>query len=326
MTLTRRGFLAAGGVAAASEFFASGCRMFTGVAGDFDEELSVFLADPHVCADPQYKDWLFTQGEFDRRIAEILAMRPLPRNVVVFGDLCFDHGDIRDYRLARKQIDLLVASGITVTIGMGNHDRRNTFLEVFPEYAKSSPVSGRIVSVVSLGGSDLVLLDSLKGEDGSARGPTDGGLDVDQQEWIASYLPRCSRPTFVAAHHPAKELKIRGRKIAAVLQESRAVVGWLNGHEHYWMKEPVVSYPWEAGNQDTIRGLYLPSAGLWGDIGYVEFHSMATEAWAQLVQKDYWFHSPLRKGEKMPETWTTIVGENDGQVCRFPYERMCRKV
>ena len=320
---TRRDFLTASATAAVAEL--AGCRLFTGGVADFDENLSVFLADPHVCANPEMKRWLYTQGEFDRRIAEILEMCPLPRNVVIFGDLCFDNGDVRDYRLARRQIDLLTAAGIRVTVGMGNHDRRNTFLEVFPEYANGSPVPGRIVSTVSLGAADLVLLDSLKAADGAERGPTEGGLNDAQQEWLAADLPTRTRPTFVAAHHPARELRVKGRKMGAILEDAPKAVGWINGHEHFWMKEPVASYRGEASNQDSIRGLYLPSAGLWGDIGYVEFRTGATQAVAKLVQKDYWFHGHLHEGEEKPETWKAIIEENDGQVCRFPFERAYRK-
>ena len=320
---TRREFLSTAALAAVAGV--SGCRVFTGGAADFDENLSVFLADPHVCANPEMKRWLYTQGEFDRRVAEILAMDPLPRNVVVFGDLCFNNGDVRDYRLARRQIDLLTAAGVRVTLGTGNHDRRNTFLEVFPEAAKGSPVPGRIVSCVSLGHCDLVLLDSLKAADGAERGPTEGELNDAQQEWLAADLPTRTRPTVVAAHHPARELRVKGRKMGSVLQDAPKAVGWINGHEHFWMKEPLGGYFWEASNQDTLRGLYLPSAGLWGDIGYVEFRTGPTAAVAKLVQVDYWFHDHLHEGEEKPETWKTIIAENDGDVCRFPYARAYRK-
>jgi len=54
-----------------------------------------------------------------------------------------------DYRVFREiVVDPLEAVGIRVTLTMGNHDRRDAFLEVFPEYAKTTKVPGRIVSVV----------------------------------------------------------------------------------------------------------------------------------------------------------------------------------
>ena len=42
-------------------------------------------------------------------------------------------------------------AGIPVTICMGNHDRRSTFLEVHPSYAKRTLVPGRIVTVCDAG-------------------------------------------------------------------------------------------------------------------------------------------------------------------------------
>ena len=50
---------------------------------------------------------------------------------------------------------------------MGNHDRRDNFLQVWPEYAKTSPVKGRIVSKVEMPHVDLLMLDTLNG-------PSDG--------------------------------------------------------------------------------------------------------------------------------------------------------
>ena len=63
---------------------------------DFNDSLAVLLADPHVCDDAEESRWAYTCDELDKRIAEILSMRPLPRNVVVFGDLVLDTGKSLD--------------------------------------------------------------------------------------------------------------------------------------------------------------------------------------------------------------------------------------
>ena len=117
---------------------------------------------------------------------------------------------------------------------------------------------------------------------------------------------------------------MKGKTIISALKDGPTVVGWINGHVHNWMKEPLVS--WNATNQDTIRALHLPSAGLWGDIGYVEFRVGPTEAVASLVEKDYWFNDELHPDERKPEVWKAIVEENQGQFCRFPFARMLRAV
>ena len=320
--MSRGGFLR--GLAACGAAATAGCRMFTGAESDFDDSFAVFLSDSHVCGNDELKRWLFTRRELDARIAEILAMRPLPRNVVFFGDLAFGNGDIRDYRVAHEKFKLLTDAGIRVTLGMGNHDRRGNFLEVFPEYRKSTQVEGRIVSVVNLPTCDLVLLDSLASKDGEVRGAVGGDLGEAQEAWLVDYLAKAKRPTFVGAHHTATELKVKGKTIISALKDGPTVAGWINGHVHNWMKEPLVS--WTATNQDTIRALHLPSAGLWGDIGYVEFRVGPTEAIASLVEKDYWFNDELHPNERKPEVWKAIVEENQGQFCRFPFARMLRAV
>ena len=107
--------------------------MFTGCKDDFDDSLAVFLADSHVCDDAVLSRWAYTCDELDRRIAEVLAMHPLPRNVVVFGDLVLDTGKARDYDAVRRKLRLLVDAGIRLTLGVGNHDRRLPFWDAFPE-------------------------------------------------------------------------------------------------------------------------------------------------------------------------------------------------
>ena len=320
MTMDRRAFLSLGlgfGAAAACR----GAGLFTGAKADYDDALTVFLSDVHVCGAP-FARWTYTRDELAKRVATILAMRPLPRRVVVFGDIAFGGGDIRDYQAAKPQIDLLEHAGIKVVLGTGNHDRRNTMQEVFPDCAKDSPVPGRIVSVTDLGSADLVLLDSLRGEDGKYEGPVDGALDAAQQEWLADFLPRRTRPVFVGAHHAARELSVKGRPIVSLLKRSPTCAGWIHGHDHVWMKHGL--YGWGDANEDVVRSLTLPSGGLWGDIGYVTFRTSPDAARADLVQLDHWFNDCYRKGETRPAVDQAILDENQGQFCRFPYARALR--
>jgi len=317
---TRRGFL--GGALAACGGSFTGCRLFTGAPADFDDRLTVFLSDIHVCGRDDFGRWRFTRRELSARVAEILAMDPLPRRVVCFGDLAFGSGEKCDYAQAVALMRPLSDAGIRVIHGMGNHDCRNHFLEFFPESAKTSPVDGRIVSEVDLGTCDLVLLDSLQGDAPDKGGACGGELNAAMQEYVRETLPKRMRPFLVGAHHPVYELKVGGQTLIRTLKESPKCVGWINGHNHNWMKEPLVS--WGETNQDTIRALYLPSAGLWGDIGLVTLRTEAMCAVATLHQTDYWFNDELHAGERKPETWCAIVAENRGQYCVFPYERVWR--
>lgn len=115
--MERRDFLRGAGAIGMAALM-DGCRLFTGAADDFDDSLAVFLADPHVCDDDTQARWLYTREELDKRIAEILAMRPLPRDVIVFGDLVLDCGVAHDYEVARRKLKLLTDAGIRLTLGV----------------------------------------------------------------------------------------------------------------------------------------------------------------------------------------------------------------
>ncbi len=54
-------------------------------------------------------------------------------------------------------LKLLVDAGIKLTIGMGNHDHRKAFLEVWPEYEKRTLIPGAIHTVTSLPDYDVVM-------------------------------------------------------------------------------------------------------------------------------------------------------------------------
>lgn len=318
---TRRDFIR-GTVCATTGAALAGC---VGVAGDaVDPSLTVFLSDIHVVPDdPKYLPYFsHTREQLAAYVDEILKMRPRPACVVTFGDLCFNHGEASSYAFAARQFAKLEAAGIDVIHGMGNHDRRDTFAAAFPAAVGRTRVAGRFVSVVDLGSADLVLLDSLQGKDGEVSGPVDGALDEAQQKWLMDVLPGWKRPVFVGAHHPARELAVGKKDMVTFLMECPSVMGWICGHDHVWRKESLVG--WRANNEDSIRSLTLPSAGLWGDIGFVTFRTEATQAVAVLDQRGYWFNNGPRPGERTYALWQTIVEENRGQYCRFPYERPLR--
>ena len=295
--------------------------LFTASAGDYDDDLAVLLSDIHLCGGNGHPDRLFTRTQFDARIAEILAMRPLPRRVIHFGDLSLENGAVEDYLLAKEKIALLEAAGIEFVHVMGNHDRRGKFASVFPGVCRNTPVPGRYVSVVPFKSFDLLLLDSLDAAEDQKRDVDPGRLNDDQQEWLSRALPEWKRPVIVGAHHPAGLLTVKGREIKELLVDSPKVVGWINGHEHLWTKS--VLYGW-GRREDTIRSLGLPSAGFFLDIGLVELRVTATEAVAKLRQSDYFFFGPGSAEERKPRVWRTIVEDNRNETCTFPIERRIR--
>jgi hypothetical protein len=311
MNISRRSFLQSAALFGASSFALNsfGASIFTGKAGDFDDSLMVFLSDVHVRGGKSYQ-----RDNFEPMVAEILKMNPLPRNIVVFGDLAYLCGNKEDYVESEKLIRLFTNAGINVTIGMGNHDRRSTFLEVYPEYAKRLKVPGRIVSVASGADADILMLDGLQGTDDrkmNDMGPVSGQLCEAQREWLKAELPKWPRKVFVASHFPLEELKMGAKESLAKFMNSECpnVEGYIHGHNHRWYNY-WTALGWKS--RKLIRSACLPSTGHWGDIGYATFRTTSKKAELKLVQKDFFFPKPLdvKAGEKRPAEWDAIIEEH----------------
>ena len=315
--VSRRGFLFGAGA-----FAALPGKLFAGKKADFDETLAVFLSDVHVNGldeldgkktKTSMRKWL------TKNVAEILRMDPLPRHVFIFGDLAHLQGRLVDYKRSYPDLKLLVDAGIKLTIGMGNHDHRKTFLEVWPEYAERTRIPGAIHTVTSLPDYDLIMLDSLdENDDVNVWNPVRGALSKASQEWILAELPKWPRPFFLGAHHPTWELKFgKGKKKAIHDHVNRFpnCRGYIHGHDHIW-KTDVVNWH----DARTLPRLTLPSNGCWGDIGYVKFRIEESggrkAAIAEFVQKDFFLGAPVA-AEKRPPMWNARLKDMAGAKCTF---------
>ena len=84
MNMNRRNFIK-GTAWMGAAAFAGGCVSDGVSSGGTDENLSVFISDLHIGgANPALG---YTHARLNRVVDEILAMRPLPRRVVCFGEL-----------------------------------------------------------------------------------------------------------------------------------------------------------------------------------------------------------------------------------------------
>jgi len=291
-----------------------------------DAALSVFISDVHV-ADPTIKTRWGIQPEyqnayFERAVDDILALRPRPARVVVFGDVALWFGWRADYAKSRPAFERLKAAGIDVFVTTGNHDHRVPMFEAFPWQAKITPVPNRLVSVIDLGAADLFLMDSLKeriGDKGETEGvgnDVDGALDAAQQDWLTQAAKRAKRPFFVGAHHPPHEVCIGKEKVTAAFEDNPLFAGYIHGHNHRWIRS------WHHkgySNRHVTLSVGLPSTGWWGDIGYAVMRTYADRAELSLVQKEFFFPKPLGKDEVRPREWDTILAANRNSVVTFPY-------
>ena len=126
---SRRAFLT--GLAATGGWMAGRTATAQAVAGKLkrhDPNLAVLVSDLHVNGlKSEVPTHQYEEACFSKTIAAILALDPLPANVVCFGDIAYHWGQREDYVLAFQLMKPIVDAGIKLTLGMGNHDRRGNF-------------------------------------------------------------------------------------------------------------------------------------------------------------------------------------------------------
>ena len=247
-------------------------------------------------------------------------MRPLPANVVVFGDLSATCGWKEDYLIVASTLKPLSDAGINITLGMGNHDNRANFLKAFPDYRARMLMGDRVVSKVSTPNADLILLDSLKTRPGmewaeaDGKGnPGEGEVSAAQRELLREMLAGTTRPTFVGAHHSAEECGIRKEIVM-----SGSVFGYIYGHLHEWRTRYL--HDGTFANSQTVQTATLPSAGYYGDLGYATFRTFPDRAVLSLRQDDFFFNRQW-PGKPRPKNWAERVKMNAGASVTFWYDK-----
>lgn len=312
--MDRKEFLASmltlGGVAVAPVANAALLERIEALAAEapskkIDERLTVLLSDIHICGelkDGKPLHYPYNPTSLQLRIGEILSMRPLPANVLVFGDVAWDYGLEEDYRYAAELLRPLEEAGIKVTLGLGNHDRRVAFFKVFPQYERMTPVKGRAVSVVELPDVDVIMLDSLAElPDLKPRQATtvNGEMLESQAEWLKAFLKESERPAILCAHHPLREMPL----LEKVISESPNVAGFVYGHVHYWSKVPYIIR--SRVPPRMVQTVSLP-ATFYGDIGMAVMETNSKGACIKFSSKGYWWPQP---SDNPPKEWQRRVDD-----------------
>lgn len=279
------------------------------VSGD---ATTILMGDIHISGDfneqGKPKHYPYNPICFEQQAREILAMRPLPRNLIILGDVAWDHGLREDYEYAARLFQPLQEAGIRITMAMGNHDRRAPFFEVFGEYRTQTKVKGRVVSVVELPDVDFVVLDSLDELPNLKRGQSttvSGKMDDEQIKWLESYLSTAKRPVILSAHHPLGEMS----NLEAVIAKSPAVVAYIYAHVHVWNKGVRIIRPRDP--ERMVPHISLPST-FYGDIGYAVMRTTKEEAVVTYSSNGFWWAQPV---ENPPKVWAQRVADLSAERC-----------
>lgn len=127
-------------------------------------------------------------ANFERALAHALRQHPDAEALIITGDLS-DWGERGDYERLKDRLERLP---VPTHLAIGNHDDRETFLEVFPELANSD---GHVQKAFRLSRGTGIILDSW--------GPAShaGFYCRTRCAWLCKALAVVDGPVFLFMHH-----------------------------------------------------------------------------------------------------------------------------
>jgi 3',5'-cyclic AMP phosphodiesterase CpdA len=164
-----------------------------------------------------------------RVLARIEAVPVVPDFCLISGDLAQESG-IEGYRFLKQLLEPLVARGMPVLVGMGNHDDRAAFREGF--LGEAGGDARPYYYAATHGGVRVLMLDTL------IPGAVDGMVGEEQMAWLREQLRQPGEAeTIVVMHHPAAptgigNVHLRDADALRAVIEGRRVLGVLAGHCH----------------------------------------------------------------------------------------------
>ena len=99
-----------------------------------DADRFALLSDIHISGDRDREAHGIKPVEHFLRVRdEICRCRPRPAAVIVCGDCAFNEGLPSDYAVLRELVEPLCQAGLPPHLLMGNHDRRESLWQAFPQ-------------------------------------------------------------------------------------------------------------------------------------------------------------------------------------------------
>lgn len=227
----RRTFLKTSVLAGVATVWHGASPLVRGSEGD--EIRLALVSDTHIGAGERAKDprGFDPSAQLKRVIPDILSKSP--RGVILNGDAASREGLVEEYRELKTLLDPL-SRAVPVYIGMGNHDHRGSFKEVF---AKSPGLDAGLphhqVVVIEEPFLRFIVLDSLLYVNKAA-----GLLGADQRAWLTDYLPKnADKPTILFVHHTLGDGDgdlLDTDRLFTILRPHSHVKAIFYGHSHAW--------------------------------------------------------------------------------------------
>jgi 3',5'-cyclic AMP phosphodiesterase CpdA len=178
------------------------------------------ITDLHVTTGQDPLNQLRNEQRLRQVLRTIHELQPRPTAIIASGDLV-DHGEPAEYDELKR---ILADSEIPIYYAVGNHDRRQPFLDAFGGPNAPVDANGFVQYAVDFDGLRMVVCDTL--EEGRDR----SGFSAERAQWLAETLDaQPDTPTIVVMHHPPILSGVR------------------------WM-DPDPNAPWIGQLADAIRG------------------------------------------------------------------------
>lgn len=193
------------------------------------------LTDIHIRGEGQTIIGLDPLERFTAALAHAMRQHSDADHLILTGDLTHS-GQVTEYERLKDALGGLL---VPVSLMLGNHDRRDHFLRVFPQ----TPVTaaGHVQRVLDLGTHRAILLDTL---DGPPFRPAhhSGWLCPDRLSWLEQELIAASgQPVIIFLHHPPFKVGFKGmddirlendQKFLALVRRFPNVAHLVCGHIH----------------------------------------------------------------------------------------------
>jgi Icc protein len=250
--IRRRDFLKASCMAGATVVL-HGCRTSPGASSSTANEIHLaLLSDTHIGGDRERaKD---PRGGFDpwenlhRVVPEVIARAP--RGVILNGDASSREGLAVDYQELKTLLEPL-SRVAPVYIGLGNHDHRENFKQVFTSApGLNADVRNHHVLVIEESFLRFIVLDSL-----FYVAKAEGLLGAHQRWWLTEYLKtHTDKPVVLFVHHTLGDSDgdlLDADRLFGIIRPHRQVKAIFYGHSHMW----------EFSERQGVKLINLPALG-----------------------------------------------------------------
>ena len=151
------------------------------------------ITDLHVTTGRDPLNSLRNEQRLRQVLRSIHELQPRPTAIIASGDLV-DNGEAAEYAELKA---ILAEAEIPIYFAVGNHDRRDAFLEAFGGPGARCDENGFVQYAIDFGELRMVVCDTLnEGHDQAAFTPERGA-------WLAATLAADpNTPTIVILHHP----------------------------------------------------------------------------------------------------------------------------